>query len=380
MNPDSMSARNKGQGIHPLRLLAKALIVFVVLDLGFGLVNTSGLGRISAYNLLFPGRERFPFGQEAAESYNLSLYNLDAMFASHVLSAGGNPTGEFRVLLLGDSSVWGTLLQPQETLAGQLNAEGLVVCGKGARFYNLGYPTASLMKDLMILDQAMSYRPDLVVWLTTLDAFPRSAQLASPIVANNPARVRDLIARYHLSLDPHDPALVESTFWDRTIWGQRRDLADLARLQVYGLMWAATGVDQAYPGTFTPAQRDFPADASYHGSSGPTLEESQLAFDVLAAGQRVAGQVPLLLVNEPILISSGRNSTIRYNLSYPRWAYDQYRAMLGQFARQAGWPYLDLWNAISPSQFTNTEFHLTPAGETLLAEKVAQAIRSPSCP
>jgi len=355
-------------------------MVFLALDLGLGFLDTSGLGRVSAYNLLFVGRERFPFGEGEADSYNLSLYNLDAMFASHVLSAGGKPPEQFRVLLLGDSSIWGTLLQPQETLAGQLNSQALIVCGRKAQFYNLGYPTASLTKDLMVLDQAMSYRPDLVVWLTTLDAFPRNVQLSSPIVANNPARVRLLIAQYNLSLDPHDPALVETTYWDRTIWGQRRDLADLFRLQVYGLMWAATGVDQVYPATFAPAQSDFPADASFDGSSGPTLEASQLSFDVLAAGRRAAGRVPILLVNEPMLISSGRNSSIRYNLSYPRWAYDQYRTMLAQFARQGGWAYLDLWNSISAGQFTNTEFHLTPPGEAALAVRVARAIQSQTCP
>ena len=84
---------------------------------------TSALGRISAYNLLFPGRPRFPFGEDPSVSYNLSLYNLDAMFASHLLAAGGpKPSNQYRVLLLGDLSVWGTLLRPQDTLAGQLNA------------------------------------------------------------------------------------------------------------------------------------------------------------------------------------------------------------------------------------------------------------------
>ena len=61
---------------------------------------------------------------------------------------------EYRVLLIGDSSVWGTLLTPEQTLAGQLNANPITACGKTVHAYNLGYPTISLMKDLMILDQA----------------------------------------------------------------------------------------------------------------------------------------------------------------------------------------------------------------------------------
>jgi hypothetical protein len=54
-------------------------------NFAFVLVDLDSLGRISLYNRLFPGRERFPFG-ETREAYNLSLYNVEAMFASHVLA------------------------------------------------------------------------------------------------------------------------------------------------------------------------------------------------------------------------------------------------------------------------------------------------------
>ncbi|MGD0573996.1 MAG: hypothetical protein ABSB61_01305 [Anaerolineales bacterium] len=368
-----------GRPIRPFRLLAKTLILFVLANLGFATANPSGLGRISAYNLLVPGRERFPFGENSGQFYNLSLYDVDAMFASHVLSAGSKPADQYRVLILGDSSVWGLLLKPEDTVAGLLNTDHLAVCGKPARFYNLGYPTISLVKDLMILDQAADYQPDLILWFTTLQAFPLSTQLASPVVANNAPRVRDLIARYHLGLDPNNPAFPPESFWSQTIIGRRRDLADLVRLQLYGVMWAATGVDQVYPASFTPAQRDFEPDASFNGSSGPTLQPSQLAFGVLAAGQLAAGKVPILLVNEPILMSSGKNSDIRYNLFYPRWAYDQYRLMLSQFAKQIGWPYLDVWDTVPASEFTNSPIHLTVQGESILAEEVSEAIHSQPC-
>ncbi len=67
-----------------LRILIKALLIFLVLNL---LLATSeplpALGRISLYNGLFPGRERFPFGENPQQAYNFSLYSLEAMFASH---------------------------------------------------------------------------------------------------------------------------------------------------------------------------------------------------------------------------------------------------------------------------------------------------------
>ena len=363
-------------------VLLKALLLFLAFNLVFAAIpGISSLGRISAYNLLLPGRLRFPFGEDPSVSYNLSLYNLDAMFASHVLAAEIKPANEYRVLVLGDSSVWGTLLHPQDTLAGQLNAARLTGCqGQPLRFYNLGYPTLSLTKDLMVLKQGMAYHPDLVIWLVTLQSFPRDVQLSSPLVANNPTLVDGLIKSYGLQLDPNDPALVKPDFWQSTLIGQRRSLADLLRLQLFGVMWAATGIDQDYPRTYTPAQRDFNTDASFNNWQPPRLPLDQLSFDVLRAGMLAAGpKTPVLLVNEPILIASGKNSDIRYNFYYPRWAYDQYRAALADTSQRSGWNLLDLWNLEAEQQFTNSAIHLNPPGEALLAQRIRSAIRPQLC-
>ena len=115
------------------------------------------------------------------------------------------------------------------------------------------------------------------------------------------------------------------TRWDQTLIGQRRAIADWFRLQLYGVLWAATGVDQFYPEKYDPPQRDLSADESFYGLEPPTLNESDLAFDVLEAGVKLAGGVPVLFVNEPIYLSDGQNSDIRYNFYYPRWIFDQYR-------------------------------------------------------
>jgi beta-galactosidase GanA len=102
------------------------------------------------------------------------------------------------------------------------------------------------------------------------------------------------------------------------------------------------------------------------------LNKADLAFDVLDAGQRMAREagVPMVIVNEPILISKGQNSDVRYNFFYPRWAYDQYRDMLRAHAETAGWRYVDAWDAVPQEEFTNSAVHLTPAGSRMLAEIV----------
>jgi hypothetical protein len=111
------------------------------------------------------------------------------------------------------------------------------------------------------------------------------------------------------------------------------------------------------------------------------LDESQLAFDVLSAGISAAGDVPVIVFNEPMLISTGENSDLRYNFFYPRWAYDQWRQSMTEKALENGWNYLDLWDLIpDASYYTNSAIHLTPAGETILAERLGQAILTKGCP
>ena len=118
-------------------ILLKAALLFVLFNFAFILISDISLGKFSLYNSIFPGRERFPFG-ETRESYNLSLFDVDAMFATHVLDGTEKAADEYRVLLIGDSSVWGTLLTPEQTLAGQLNAASIDACGRTVRAYNLG--------------------------------------------------------------------------------------------------------------------------------------------------------------------------------------------------------------------------------------------------
>jgi hypothetical protein len=359
-----------------LRVALKALALFVLLNLAFAAARPlDALGRLSLYNVLFPGRARLPYGEIPAEDYNLTLNNLPAMLASHEL-ARPKAADEFRVLLLGDSGVWGWFLRHPDTLAGQLNALDLRAAdGWRVVVYNLGYPVMSLTKDLLLLDAALSYDPDLILWPVTLQSFARGRQLDHPLLQQNAGRVRALIMAYDLALDPADPRLVDRTFLGETLVARRRDLADLLRLQTWGGAWAAAGHDQAIPADIPPRQSDFDADESWLDVPEPRpLTADDLTFDVLRAGIARAGDVPVVIVNEPIYISAGRNSDLRYNAFYPRWAYDQYREQLAGLAAAEGWTYLDLWDAIPPGEFTDTPVHLTPEGVRQLALLLANKL------
>ena len=65
-------------------VVLKAALLFVLLNALAALVDPLPLlGRVSAYNMLLPGRARLPYGENPAPAYNLSLYSLEAMLASH---------------------------------------------------------------------------------------------------------------------------------------------------------------------------------------------------------------------------------------------------------------------------------------------------------
>lgn len=360
------------------RVLVKAFVLFLVFNLLFASIDLMpAIGRLTLYNWLLPGRERLPYGDDPQRSYNLNLYNLEAMFASHRVADAEKADDEFRVFVIGDSSVWGFLLENEDTLPAALNRAGLHSAdGKRVVFYNLGHPTISLTKDLMLLDFSMRYKPDLILWPITLEAFPLSKQTSSPLVVNNLDRVWQLIVTYNISSIDHPirELAEDNDARNRTFFSERRNLADIVRLQLYGFMWASTGIDVFIPDDYELRAVDLEASEEYSGLQPPALSESDLAFEVLAAGIARAGDVPVLIINEPIFVSDGANSDIRYNSFYPRWAYDSYRQLLQSQAIENGWRYVDLWDAASNSEFTNTPIHLTPQGTLELAYALIAAL------
>ena len=352
-----------------LRVILKALFLFGLCNLIFALVYPMELiGKLSLYGYMYPARPRLPYGENPSESYNVSLTNLTAMFASHEISSN-TVDDEYRVILIGDSNTWGWLLNNEETLSAQINQANLTINGQRVVSYNLGYPVMSLAKDLLILDEAMNYQPDMIIWLISLASFPPEQQVFSPLVQNNLPRLRLLIEENELNINPNNEQFYQPNIWERTIVGQRRQLADLLRLQTYGLSWATTGIDQAIPENITLRQSDFEEDYSWSVFDEPTiLTQEDLVFDVLQAAITLTDDVPIFIVNEPIFISDGENSEVRYNSFYPRWAYDQYRDLLRQYADENDWQYIDLWDTIPAQGFTDSPIHITAEGTQALAE------------
>jgi len=226
----------------------------------------------------------------------------------------------------------------------------------------------------MILDRVLEYQPNLIIWLVTLESFPYEKQIFAPLVQQNPEFVKPLIEQYSINIDPNSELFINETFWEKTIIGQRRQIADVLRLQFYAPLWAATGIDQYIPDEYKLRAEDLDPIDDYYGFAPPTLSRNDLAFDVMSAGIEHADQIPVLIVNEPIFVSQGENSDIRYDFFYPRWAYDSYRQLLATETEDNGWAYIDLWQAVDNTEFTNSAIHLSPEGSAQLADQLIPKI------
>ena len=366
--------------VNPWRILAKAFVLYAIANLAFAAFNLP-IGKLSIYNELLPGRERVPYEREVeyySVSHTIPVYeDMDAMYQSHILSQP-KAEDEFRVMLLGDSSAWGFELHPEDTLAGQLNALQLTTCdGKIITVYNAAFPLPYVMKDLLIMDKVREYEPDLYLWTITLDAFRNRSVFTDFFLNPYADKVLELKNEYEINnLDIEDLSI--PTFWDQTIIGQRSRLKKIISLQLHGFGWDATGLDYYYR-SYLPLSND-PSDSLLFDVYAPDkLNLDLLLFDVLKAGNAHAGKTPLLVVNEPIFVATGENSDIRYNGFYPRWAYDEYLDYLDTLTEQGGYHYVNAWNTIPPSEFTDTPFHRTPAGEKMLAELLTPELQQLSC-
>ncbi len=363
------------QPIRPWHILAKALILFMLANFLFAVINPP-VEKITLYNTLLPGRLRFPFGDGIAH-YDLTIDELEALFASHILSGTPKTKDEFRVLVLGDSAVWGEQLSEQETLAAQLNGLGLTCQNQSVRFYNLGYPHPFALKDLIILQKGMEYQPDAVMWMLTLNTI-RKKQV-NPFLTNNYQQSLSVLAETDLDFDISLLQKPEPTLWDRSIVGQRNRLSRLFSAQWFGFYWAAGVEPEHNLEAIAPIKNDLDDDLRYAELEPDQSINAILWKEALHAAIFLAKQTPLIFVNEPMFIATGENSDVRYNKFYPKWAFDEYRQIIAAEAIINNWAYLDLWNSIPNQYFSDTPLHLTAEGEKMLAEQIAPYFLSEVC-
>jgi hypothetical protein len=372
--------------IKPLRVLAETLILFLIANLVFALINPPP-GSLLLFNRALPGFQRFPVLRVARENPNGTLTfsaevitNMDMLFPSHIISAREKPKDEYRVILIGDSSAWGARLPLEQTLTEQINRARLKSCDdRQIVVYNLGLPGTSALKDLMIFSESVkSYHPDLFIWSFTEYNFIRAKRLINYEEPSNSQRIHAIeqSTGYKFSSDKNAP--VVSSFIDRTIYGRRGELNLIVRLHWFDLKFMSTGLDD--PRTLD--DRDFGKKKVGEGEnfwglkSGDNLRKI-LDTNFFFAANKISGSIPIIYVNEPIYIE--KNNPVRYNQPYPRWAYDQYREILNTISNKQSQTFVDLWDLLPSNEFSDTNFHRTFEGESKIVQVLIPVIQMEAC-
>lgn len=358
-----------------LRVFLKTSLLFVIANVIYAATNPlPALSQVTLHNWLIPGRTRLQAANAGVHDlgYGRATTNIDLMLATHEIAAAPKAVDEFRVLLLGDSSTWGYLLDETETISENINRQNLVTSeGQRVRVYNLSLPGMHATKDLLLMARMNQFEPDLVVWFVSLESFRQAAQRESFFVCSNMVELRPILTRYNIAAAgcQFEPPV---SLLSRTIWGQRRDLATLLSSQIDGLLWAATSIDH-HVVKRTTLIRQLNGDTDWMGNRGPILHDDLLIMNAMDAAKGLVG-APLLVVNEPILALNGINTNQRYNQYLPRWAYDQYMEILEVRAQQLGVRYANFWDAVTADQFTDNEVHYTAKAARELADRLGQEI------
>jgi hypothetical protein len=212
----------------------------------------------------------------------------------------------------------------------------------------------------------MKYQPDKIVWILSGFTLMPKTRVEHPLISENPAEYYQLANRFDfLPKNYKKPDLISQ------ITDPNRTLFRVLRYQFYSLVNLATGLDQI-PGPPEVLPSQLNRNPTFEGMKPPTLNPAKVSLDHVKDFYKIAGGVPVILVNEPTeILTNVPNSNIYYNVYFPRWIYDQYRQIISEAAVQNHWTYLDLWNIFPTSYYTDTPLHLIPQGETELARMIA---------
>lgn len=355
-----------------LRVIAKALFLVIVLNfalLASGWNPIRSLVTVNTWGLTGEGRARLAYPSD----FQNGQLPLESLLAAHQLAYTQKAEDEYRVLLLGESGVAGWGVRDEDTLADQLTAMDIQIDGKKLTAYNLAYPQPSVARDLLILDAAMIYQPDLVIWFLT----PSSLDNTPDIVGSNRVFFDLNRARFEALIDYYNPLLGEwyaghgpQLLTPEPTWQKYVAIRDQELFPIWlnTLFYPFIEPDLAVSDRRIGIE-PIPEEARYTDDHPGFETMPNETWQFLRTGCRRAleGGAQMLVVNEPMVIGSGPNSDVNYNIQYERALYDRYHEALGEFIAECRIGYADLWDVIPAERFTDTPLHADAEGFAIFA-------------
>ena len=346
------------QQIKPIRLVLKALILFAVFNILFVVVPSVN---DFVFKLLMPKLDKFPIyalyhDPSAEHGFGVqSVFDVGSLFNSHVISQGTKYPNEYRVVFIGDSTIY----------TGQfysfINKHGSICSGKYLQAYNLGYPGTSATKDFIILQEAMKYSPDLILWSVTNSISSNNAGFSQA----NADDLEKLENIYGLSMAYYNN--YQSPGKDSVFYRTDDKIRVEVRLLLYYLLLnPATGNNG---NIMSIANQDAinAAPARQPVLSLPSFRRSALDSE-LRIFKRITNNIPVYLINEP-----------RSNAIVSTDIYTQYVNALTDLSSTQGIKMMNLAELIPDQDFTTHMIHRNNDGDMLFANAVIPAILNIAC-
>jgi len=340
---------NLNHGIKPFRIVLKSLVLFI----GFNLLLTS-FPNLSYFMFkpFLPKLRKFPidivyYDSQARHGFGVqNVFDVNVLFNTHIISQEKKRGYQYRIIFIGDSTIRDSRIYPI------LNQQGCA--GKNLQAYDLGYYSTSATKDLMILQEAMKYSPDLVVWSLTSDTLSNEPKV---FALANSADLVSLINTYDLSVTADQSYTSVASLFH----GADEILLQTRLVINYEVLFPAFGNTQK---VIQIGLHDVRTDNTEEGTN---VGNGANLYSALAAAQSMVGSTPLIVINEP------RPSSV---VTQPD--YLEYRQKMLNLARGKRWSFLDLWNLVPDQDFLDT-IHRTAGGETLFDKATVPAILDIAC-
>jgi hypothetical protein len=179
----------------------------------------------------------FDGGQRLHRLRSVDVFWLELLLRQHeVCWRRPEREDEARVFLLGSSSVFGFPLPSDQTFAAAINRDSDPRDGT-VHIYNLAMSFPYQLRDAMILDKALAYQPDLILYPMTLADFDHTAPVQWPALVRffnsnhdaglellklRPPGLLEPIERYRKSFERHEAS------WG--MWSRLREIGGFVRV------------------------------------------------------------------------------------------------------------------------------------------------------